>query len=116
MTAGQVYGFRLSGSNYDTNNLLRGTFTLSTRPYLEALGQVGDNRDWTQAIDITDGEALPAKRTLGQSGEARWFKFPVKPNEDVSAALSGIPTGEDYDLALYGDICLAFERLCPATT
>ena len=35
-TAGDTYGFRLSGSNGDINNFLRGTFTLSTKPYIDA--------------------------------------------------------------------------------
>ena len=30
-----TYGFRLNGSNSDYNNFLRGTFTLSTQPYLD---------------------------------------------------------------------------------
>ena len=34
--AGATYGFRLTGRNGDSNNFLRGTFTLSTRPYIDA--------------------------------------------------------------------------------
>ncbi len=102
---GQSYGFRLSGSNFDFNNLLRGTFTLSTKAYLDpTIGQ--DNRQWLGAT------LLPAEGvsgTLDEPGEARWFRFPVVPGQRVNVDLSSLPA--DYDLALYGDIDAAFQRL-----
>ncbi len=36
LSAGQRYGFEVSGSNGDSTNVLQGTFTLSTKPYLES--------------------------------------------------------------------------------
>ena len=49
-----TYGFRLTGSNSDFNNFLRGTFTLSTKPYLDAtIGS--DNRQWIGAENLAPG-------------------------------------------------------------
>jgi hypothetical protein len=102
---GHTYGFRLSGSNGDFNNFLEGTFTLSTKPYLDAtIGH--DNRDWPGATLLPDG-GLPGN--LMEPGEARWFKFPVVPGENVSVDLTNLPA--DYDVALYGDIGAAFDQL-----
>ncbi len=102
---GQSYGFRLRGSNGDINNFLRGTFTLSTKPYVDAtIGQ--DNRQWLGAAPLP---AEGVTGTLDEPGEARWFRFPVVPGQKVSVDLSSLPA--DYDLALYGDIEAAFERL-----
>ena len=105
VNAGDVYGFRLAGSNADSNNFLRGTFTLSTKPYVDAtIGK--DNRQWVGAA------ALPAAGiagTLNEPGEARWFRLPVVPGQQVTVDLTGLLA--DYDVALYGDIDAAFKRL-----
>jgi hypothetical protein len=114
LNPGDIYGFRLSGSNSDFNNFLRGTFTLSIKPYLDAtIGQ--DNRDWPGADDVSGGPAPVDSRLVKESGETRWFKFGVLPGQDVSVTLKGL-TGDDnlpadYDLALYGDIEAAFNQL-----
>ncbi len=97
-----------SGSNSDSNNFLRGTFTLSTRPYIDAtLGT--DNRQWPGA----DRPCTPAPRssdgTIEEAGEARWYKFHVVPGQKVDRDAAQPP--EDYDLALYGDIGDSFDRL-----
>ncbi|MBF4765509.1 hypothetical protein ISU07_20460 [Nocardioides islandensis] len=103
--AGDTYGFRMSGSHNDINRLLRGTLTLTTRPYLDAT--VGtDNRDWSGAKTLPTDEV---NRSLNEAGEARWFKFPVVPGEDVTVELSGLT--KDYDVALYGDIGAAYNAL-----
>ncbi len=125
---GDRYGFRLTGRNSDSTNVLNGTFTLSTKPYLESLGS--DNRQWTQATDVLppppDAEGVqaqaladeagdPATATgskqdrIRESGESRWFRVRVTPGQTVSATLRGLPA--DYDLALYGDIQEALDRL-----
>ncbi len=110
VTEGQPYGFRLTGRNFDSNNFLQGTFTLSTKPYIDAnIG--GDNRDWLNAETIGTPENPTGRNVLRDPGEARWYKFKVVPGESVSARLSDIPIGKDYDLALYGDIADAFDRL-----
>ncbi|MGB0099850.1 MAG: putative Ig domain-containing protein [Nocardioides sp.] len=102
---GQTYGFRLSGSNRDYNNFLRGTLTLNTRPYVDpSIGE--DNRQWLGAADLP---ATGASGTLDEAGEARWYRFPVVPGQRVRVDLSDLPA--DYDVALYGDIEAAFERL-----
>ncbi|MEO6510143.1 MAG: hypothetical protein ABIO16_04065, partial [Nocardioides sp.] len=111
--AGDQYGFILTGRNGDINNLLRGTFTLSTKPYLDAT--IGaDNRQWLGAEDLPSG-TLPTGGKTGlvkEAGEARWYKFPVVPNQQVSVTLKNLPA--DYDVALYGDIQKAFDSLSTA--
>ncbi|WP_151083239.1 hypothetical protein [Nocardioides cynanchi] len=103
--AGDTYGFKLSGSNADQNNFLRGTFTLSTKPYIDAT--IGtDNRQWLGASDFPAGGT---SGTLNEPGEARWYRFPVVPGQQVTVNLGNLPA--DYDLALYGDIGAAFQRL-----
>ena len=103
--AGATYGFRLTGRNSDSNNFLRGTFTLSTRPYIDAtIGS--DNRQWIGAADLSTA-GLDGKLT--ESGEARWYKFPVVPGQTATVDLTNL--SRDYDLALYGDIGAAFNRL-----
>ena len=106
--AGETYGFRLSGSNSDSNNFLRGTLTLSTKPYLDAT--IGDdNRDWPGAVDLAS--SAPTDRAITAAGEARWFMFPVVPGQDVRVTLNSVASGKDYDLALYSDIEAAYDQL-----
>ena len=105
---GDVYGFRLSGSNSDYNNFLRGTFTLSTKPYIDAT--IGtDNRQWIGATEISTA-TLPATTAgyLEEPGEARWYKFRVVPGQQATVNLT---SPADYDLALYGDIGNAYDQL-----
>ncbi len=105
VAAGDTYGFRLSGSNFDSNNFLHGTFTLSTKPYVDpAIGT--DNRQWTDAAPLPP-EGITG--TLDEPGEARWFRFPVVPGQHATVDLSTLPA--DYDVALYGDIGAAFQQL-----
>jgi hypothetical protein len=108
---GDTYGFILTGNNGDINRFFRGTFTLSTKPYLDAtIGK--DNRQWLGAADLPSG-TLPtgggATGTIAEAGEARWYRFPVVPGQQVSVSLKNLPA--DYDLALYGDIQQAFDAL-----
>jgi hypothetical protein len=108
--AGDTYGFRLSGSNGDINNFLRGTFTLSTKPYLDAT--IGtDNRQWVGATTLPDGSGIDG--TLTAAGETRWYRFPVVPGQQATVHLTNLPA--DYDVALYGDIGAAFDQLSSST-
>ena len=105
-----TYGFRLTGSNNDLNNFLRGTFTLSTKPYLDAtIGS--DNRQWLGAENLAPGVRPDggAEGKIAESNEARWYSFPVVPGQTVTVKMASPP--KDYDLALYGDIGATFERL-----
>lgn len=65
VSPGQTYGFRLSGGNFDYNNFLRGTFTLSTKPYVDpTIGT--DNRQWLGAANLpADGIAGPSPNRGG---------------------------------------------------
>jgi hypothetical protein len=108
--AGDTYGFRLAGSNSDSNNFLRGTFTLSTKPYLDAtIGS--DNRQWVGAEDLPAGAGID--RSLAEAGEARWYRFPVVPGQQATVTLTGLAA--DDDVALYGDIGAAFDQLSSNT-
>ncbi|HEY2878042.1 hypothetical protein [Nocardioides sp.] len=110
VTAGQTYGFRLSGSNFDSNNFLRGSLTLSTKPYIDAtIGS--DNRQWVGAEDLPSGTGID--RSLAEPGETRWYKFPVVPGQQATVNLTNLPA--DYDVALYGDIGAAFDQLSNGT-
>ncbi|HET7069832.1 MAG TPA: hypothetical protein VFI40_03320, partial [Nocardioides sp.] len=111
--SGDTYGFRLSGSNQDLNNFLRGTLTLSTKPYLDAtIGK--DNRQWVGATTLPDGFDNGLDGTLDEAGEARWYRFPVVPGQQATVKLTGLPA--DYDVALYGDIGAAFDQLSNSTS
>ncbi len=105
-TDAHTFGFRIIGSNYDTDNVLRGTLTLGTKPYVDP-GIGSDNRQWTGAVPISSATAQ--ERTIAQPGESRWFTVPVGASQRVIANLSNLP--QDYDLALFGDIQAAFDRL-----
>jgi hypothetical protein len=107
VSAGDTFGFRFSGSNLDFNDFLRGTFTLSTKPYLDAtIGS--DNRQWTGAETLDPGD--PGKDgNLGEAGETRWYRFPVVPGQQATVTMTGL--NQDYDIALYGDIQTAFDQL-----
>jgi hypothetical protein len=108
--AGDTYGFQLAGSNLDLNNFLRGTFTLSTKPYIDAT--IGtDNRQWVGATDLPAGSGIDAG--LAEPGETRWYKFPVVPGQQATVNLTHLPA--DYDVALYGDIGAAFDELSSGT-
>jgi hypothetical protein len=110
---GDTYGFRLSGSNFDSNNLLRGTLTLSTKPYLDAT--IGtDNREWVGATTLPDGFTHGLDGTLNEAGEARWYRFPVVPGQQATVKLTDLPA--DYDVALYGDIGAAFDQISDGTS
>ena len=104
---GQTFGFRITGRNFDSDNTVRGSLTLSSQPFVEpGIGAEDDNRQWPGAQTM-DGASLDGK--LLEPGETRWFKFPVVPNQNVRVDLSELPA--DYDLALYGDIQQAFDEL-----
>ena len=86
--AGARYGFRLSGSNGDFNNFLRGTFTLSNKPFIDAtLGH--DNRQWFGAETLTPG--VTKDGFIEEAGEARWYKFLVTPGQKVTVTMDSPP-------------------------
>ena len=105
---GDVYGFRLRGSNGDLNNFLRGTFTLSTKPYIDAT--IGTRQP---AVDRRHGDLdgdvarhdgrLPRGAGRGAVVQVPCRARPAGHRQPTSPA--------DYDLALYGDIGSAFDQL-----
>src|SRR5882757_7463169 len=109
VAAGDTYGFRFGGSNFDSNNQLHGTFTVPITGYTDA-GPVAENTSWTTAALLTTAGATGV---LTQSGEARWYKFPIVPSSQIQVTLSRL--AQNYDLTLYSDIGAAFTTLTSTT-
>ena len=64
-----------AGSNGDFNNFLRGTFTLSTKPYLDAT--IGtDNRQWLGADDLSPARAGGTPRYARRAGRGPLVQVP----------------------------------------
>ena len=84
-----------------------------------------DNDSWPRALRLTPDASAPAvasvqgvangqqtwtvRQYLDQSGQARWYRFPVQPDSRIQVTLSGLPA--NYDLALYRDIGAVYEEL-----
>ena len=102
---GDTYGFTFGGSNDDINNFLRGTLTVPIVAFTDAAA-IAQNTSWTTAQLLT---SAGANGTLGQAGEARWYKFPVVPSSQVQVDLSNLAA--NYDLTLYSDIGQKFTEL-----
>jgi hypothetical protein len=111
--AGDTYGFTMTGSNFDSNNVLQGTLTIlgphPDAPYVDA-AQVAENTSWTTAAALT---TAGVDGVLTAPGQARWYKFPVVPTSQVQVALSHLAA--NYDITLYSDIGAAFTKLTSTT-
>ncbi|MSZ76269.1 MAG: hypothetical protein F2667_04080, partial [Actinobacteria bacterium] len=81
---------------------LKGSVTYSTYP-VPAAGAA--NRTWPLAEEVAPGTTTTA--TLGEQGEALWYRFPVAPDSRISVGLTGL--GADYDLTVFRDISQAFD-------
>jgi len=98
--AGDTYGFRMSGSNFDSNSILRGTLTVG--------GPVNDSWPAATQIDVASGDGT-ASDSIDGSGQARWYRFAIAPGEGVNVDLTNLPA--NYDVALFSDIEQAFDSL-----
>lgn len=79
-----------------------------------------DNTSWTKALRLNlsaiddDVESASIQQALTQLGQARWYKFSVRPGNRVIITLQNLPA--NYDLVLYGDIAQAFNSILSPTT
>ncbi|MEO8264248.1 MAG: hypothetical protein ABI706_01930, partial [Ilumatobacteraceae bacterium] len=110
VVAGDTYGFRFGGFNFDSDPHFFGTLALANAnvPYTNALA-VASNTSWTTAAPLT---AAGIGGALTQPGEARWYKFPIQPDSQVQVDLSNLD--QNFDLTMFRDIGQAFTTL--ATT
>ena len=68
-----------------------------------------DNDYWPKALTVSAG----AQDVVEIEGRARWYRFPIVPDQQVTVTLSSLPA--DYDLAVFRDIAAEFEsQLVPA--
>ena len=68
-----------------------------------------DNVSWPKALPLDSSITSVTQQRLTQSGQSRWYKFPVEPGSRLIVTLTNLP--ENYDLTLYKDIALAFKSL-----
>ncbi len=95
---GDRFGFRLSGSHFDSAMVLSGTFTVRAQEPDEP------NTTWPAArVLAADGTTTDRLKLPGQ---ARWYRFPVQPDSVVQVDVDGLPA--DYDVTLFRDIGQAF--------
>ncbi|MEP7202423.1 MAG: Ig-like domain-containing protein [Ilumatobacteraceae bacterium] len=102
---GDTYGFTVSGFNFDSDPHFFGTLTLASVPFTNP-AVVASNTSWTTAAPLT---AAGIDGTLAQTGEARWYKFPIQPDSQVQVDLTNLD--QNFDLTLFRDIGQAFTTL-----
>ncbi len=98
---GDTYGFKMTGSNFDTTDVLQGTLTVGG----------AENDAWPVATEIpidANGNGS-ATGSLDSSGQAAWYRFNVEPGENLNVDLTNLPA--NYDLTLFSDIGQAFNTL-----
>jgi hypothetical protein len=105
VVAGDTYGYRVGGRNFDSNTNFFATLTLTDSPYQDALS-VASNTSWTTAAPLT---AAGADGFLTQPGEVRWYKFPIQPDSQVQVDLSNLD--QNFDLTMFRDIGQTFTTL-----
>ncbi|NJN18765.1 MAG: CSLREA domain-containing protein [Oscillochloris sp.] len=85
-----------------------------TSPFSRCMAAGPDNIAWVTAYElglpgIDDGRPRSIEQFLTQAGQARWYKFAVRPDTQVQISLSNLPA--DYDLTVYRDIGQAYDEL-----
>ncbi|MEO5885111.1 MAG: hypothetical protein ABIQ58_06310, partial [Candidatus Limnocylindrales bacterium] len=71
-----------------------------------------DNDYWPKALTLP-GASVATQDVVEIQGKARWYRFPIVPDQRITVTLSGLPA--DYDLAVFKDIAREFEsQLVPA--
>jgi hypothetical protein len=71
-----------------------------------------DNYDWPRALTLhpeLTGGTTSYNQYLDQPNEARWYKFAVQPDTQVTITLTNLP--KEYDLSLYSDISQAYSQI-----
>jgi len=88
-------------------NVTTGTFTVRIRD--------NPNVSWPAARPLALAESSPGllqatfSQCLNSFDQSRWYRFSVKPGDQVIAVLSGLP--QNYDLVLFRDIQQTYDEL-----
>ncbi|HTW20067.1 MAG TPA: Ig-like domain repeat protein [Mycobacteriales bacterium] len=103
---GDVYGFTFGGSNFDSNNFLRGTLQLYPNSSPVISPPTG-NTSWQNATALKANDSVSTD-AIDAPGEDRWYDFPVQPDSQVTVNVSGLTS--DTDVAVFSDIGQAFQQ------
>ena len=80
----------------------------------ECIRTTADNAAWPTALPLTFNSPATVQDVLEVDGRARWYRFPIFPNQRITVSLSGLSA--DYELAVFRDIAAEFEsQLVPTT-
>ncbi len=66
-----------------------------------------DNDAWPKALPLAQAATTSVSDVIEVDGRARWYRFPIVPNQRITVTLSGVP--DDYNLSVYRDIGKEFE-------
>jgi hypothetical protein len=73
-----------------------------------------DNDAWPKALPLTFASPATVQDVIEVDGRARWYKFPIFPNQRITISLSGLSA--DYELAVFRDIEAEFtSQLAPTS-
>ncbi|HEX2766966.1 MAG TPA: PxKF domain-containing protein [Candidatus Limnocylindria bacterium] len=74
-----------------------------------------DNGAWPTALPLQFASPATVQDVIESDGRARWYRFPVLPDQRFTVALTGLSA--DYDLAVFRDIGAEFgSQLVPTTS
>ena len=65
-----------------------------------------DNAAWPTALPLAFNSPATLQDVLEVDGRARWYRFPISPNQRITVNLSGLSS--DYELAVFRDIGAEF--------
>lgn len=97
-----------------SGNVATGTFLVTVSdPYRNCVY----NTSWPNALPLEvdepvvgeEGRFEVVEQYLAMTDESRWYRFSVNPGSRITVVLDQLP--ENYDLVLYEDIYLEYERL-----
>ena len=80
----------------------------------ECVRTTADNAAWPKALPLTFSSPATVQDVLEVDGRARWYRFPIFPNQRITVSLSGLSA--DYELAVFRDIAAEFASQVAPTT
>jgi hypothetical protein len=80
----------------------------------ECVRTTADNAAWPKALPLTFNSPATVQDVLEVDGRARWYRFPILPNQRITVSLSGLSA--DYELAVFRDIGAEFASQVVPTT
>jgi hypothetical protein len=80
----------------------------------ECIRTTGDNDAWPKALPLAFNSPATVQDVLEVDGRARWYRFPISPNQRITVSLSGLSA--DYELAVFRDIGAEFASQVVPTT